>query len=106
MEENVVNEDLGAGGGSDAERANMDILLEVPLAVHVQVGQTRMPLREVLKLGPGSILRLNKQEGEGVELYINGRLIANGQIIQTPEGNVGVEVTSIVNRAERMRSVT
>jgi flagellar motor switch protein FliN/FliY len=105
MEENVVNE-VEDEGTTDNERANMDILLDVPLSVHVQVGQTRMPLREVLKLGPGSILRLNKHEGEGVELYINGRLIANGQIIQTPEGNLGVEVTSIVNRAERMRSVS
>ena len=106
MEENVVNEDVADDGSAAAEQANMDILLDVPLSVHVQVGQTRMPLREVLKLGPGSILRLNKNEGDGVELYINGRLIANGQIIQTPEGNLGVEVTSIVNRAERMRSVS
>ena len=106
MEENVVNEDIADDGAPAAEQANMDILLDVPLVVHVQVGQTRMPLREVLKLGPGSILRLNKNEGDGVELYINGRLIANGQIIQTPEGNIGVEVTSIVTRAERLRSVT
>jgi flagellar motor switch protein FliN/FliY len=106
MEENVVNEDIADDAVAAAEQANMEILLDVPLAVHVQVGQTRMPLREVLKLGPGSILRLNKNEGDGVELYINGRLIANGQIIQTPEGNIGVEVTSIVTRAERLRSVT
>ena len=120
MEENLTpdeeTEDDGQGGfenafgGDDSEpggsgNANIDMLLDIPLSIHVRLGETKMALRDVLKLAPGEIIRLNRSEGDGVELYVNGRMIATGQIIQTPEGNIGVEIGSIVTRAERLRSV-
>jgi flagellar motor switch protein FliN/FliY len=85
--------------------ANLDLVLDIPLAMQVQLGETRMTLREVLKLGVGSLIRLNKSEAESVELYINGKLVATGQIVTTPEGTVGVQVHSIVTRMERIRSL-
>ena len=84
---------------------NLDFVLDIPLAIQVQLGETRLTLREVLKLGAGTLIRLNKSESEAVELYVNGKLIATGQIVTTPEGTVGVQVHSIVTRMERIRSL-
>ncbi len=105
QEENA--EELAAPDEPDAaapQQANIDLLMDIPLAIQVRLGETRMPLRDVLGLAPGATLRLNRSENEPVDLLINGKLIATGHIIQTPEGNVGVEVNSIVTRAERLRS--
>lgn len=84
---------------------HLDLVLDIPLTVQVQLGEARLTLREVLKLGAGSLIRLNKSESEAVELYVNGKLIATGQIVTTPEGTVGVQVHSIVTRLERIRSL-
>lgn len=84
---------------------NLDLVMDIPLAIQVQLGETRMTLREVLKLGAGSLIRLNKSESEAVELFVNGKLVATGQIVTTPEGAVGVQVHSIVTRMERIRSI-
>lgn len=84
---------------------NLDLVMDIPLAIQVQLGETRMTLREVLKLGAGSLIRLNKSESEAVELFVNGKLVATGQIVTTPEGSVGVQVHSIVTRMERIRSL-
>ena len=92
-----------AGGTSGATQANIELLMDIPLSIQVRLGETRLPLREVLSLSPGATLRLNRSDREPVELYVNGKLIGTGQVIQTPEGNVGVEVSSIVTRAERLR---
>ena len=87
------------------ELGNIEMLLDIPLTITVELGEARLPLEEVLRLGPGSVLRLNRGEHEGVDLRVNGKLIATGQIIQLPEGGIGVEVVSIVARAERLRSL-
>ncbi|GIX07177.1 MAG: hypothetical protein KatS3mg115_1580 [Candidatus Poribacteria bacterium] len=87
------------------EFGNIELLLDIPLTITVELGEARLPLEEVLRLGPGSVLRLNRGEHEGVELRVNGRLIATGQIIQLPEGGIGVEVVSIATRSERLRSL-
>ena len=84
-------------------QANIDLLMDIPLSIQVRLGETRMPLRDVLSLSPGSTLRLNRSENDPIQLFVNGKLIGTGQVIQTPEGNVGVEVSSIVTRAERLR---
>lgn len=90
---------------ASAGSANMDLILDIPLTVQVHLGETRLPLRDVLNLNAGSILRLNKNEGDPVELSVNGKLIATGDIVTTPEGAVAVRVTSIVTRMERIRSL-
>ncbi|MBM3215088.1 flagellar motor switch protein FliN [Candidatus Poribacteria bacterium] len=96
---------LTENGDSDAGSANIEMVLDIPLSVQVQLGEVRMSLRDVLKLGSGSMIRLNKSDGDAVDLYVNGKLVANGQIVTTPEGTVGVQVTQIATRMERIRSL-
>jgi flagellar motor switch protein FliN/FliY len=107
MAENKTAESVAEepNGTVEATNANIELVLDIPLALQVQLGEARLPLRDVLRLGPGSVIRLNKSEGDPVELYVNGRLIATGQVVTTPEGSVGVQVNSIVTRMERIRSI-
>jgi len=84
---------------------NLELILDIPLQIDVQLGQTKMPLKEVLELSSGSIIKLNKSESDPVELLINGKLVAEGQIVLTDKNTLGIQVTSIVNRVERIRSL-
>jgi len=82
---------------------NIDLLLDVPLEVTVELGRTRMQIREILELGKGSIVELEKVAGEPVEIYVNGKLIARGEVVTIDE-NFGVKITDIVSRRDRVTS--
>ena len=84
----------GAGG-------NISLLLDVPLTLTVELGRTRQLVRDVLGLGEGSIIELDKLAGEPVDLLVNGKLIAKGEVVVIDE-NFGVRVTDIVSPAERL----
>ena len=68
--------------------------LDVPLNVLIQLGQRSMKVREVLQLKPESIVELPKSAGENVDIYINGKLIAFGEVLQM-EGSAGIRITDV-----------
>lgn len=88
-------------GGPGAQ--GLDLLMDVPLRVTVELGRTRMQIRDVLELGKGSVVELDKLAGEPVDLLVNGKLIARGEVVVIDE-NFGVRVTDIVSPAERLLS--
>ena len=88
----------------ESKMGNIDLLLDVPLQVTVELGRTRMQIREVLELGKGSIVELEKLAGEPVEVYVNGKLIAKGEVVTIDE-NFGVKITDIVSRGERVSNL-
>ena len=75
----------------------MDLLLDVHLDMSVELGRASMSVRDVLQLGPGSIVELDKLGGEPVDVLVNGRLIARGEVVVVDE-NFGVRITEIINR--------
>ena len=79
-----------AGGA----RANLDILKDTPMKVTVELGSTRMNIKKVLDMTRGSIVELNKVAGEPVELFVNGKLVAYGEVI-IMEDKFGLRITSI-----------
>lgn len=85
--------------------ANLDLLMEVELPLCVTFGRRQLPLKDVLKLSSGSIVELNRLVNEPVEVRINNVLIARGEVVVV-DGNYGIRVTEIVNRQERMRSIS
>jgi len=90
------------GQSAPAREANhLDLLMDVPLEVTVELGRTRRQVREVLELGPGSVVELDKLAGEPVDIHINGRLIARGEVVVVEE-NFGVRITDIVNPSNRI----
>ena len=80
---------------------NIDLLLGVTLQVAVEIGRTTLPIRDVLALTPGSIIELDKLAGEKVDILINGRPIAQGEVVVVDE-NFGVRITDVVARQQRL----
>lgn len=89
---------------TDPEPANIGLIMDVPLHVTVELGRRRMLVRDVLELGKGSLIELDKLAGEPVDVFVNGKLIAKGEVVVIDE-NFGVKVTSIVTPAERVRNL-
>jgi flagellar motor switch protein FliN/FliY len=83
---------------------NLDLIVDIPVRITVELGRTRKTIGEVLALGPGSVVELNKMAGEPVDVLVNGKLIARGEVVVIDE-SFGIRVTDIVSRAERIRSM-
>ena len=86
------------------EKGNMELLLDIPLQVSVELGRTKRVLKEILALGVGSIVELDNLAGEPVDILVNGTLIAHGEVVVIGE-NFGVRVTSIVGLQERVKTL-
>lgn len=80
--------------------ANIGLIMDVPLQVTVELGRTRKLIREILELAPGSVVELDKLAGEPVDVLVNGKLIAKGEVVVIDE-NFGVRITDIVSPLER-----
>jgi flagellar motor switch protein FliN/FliY len=91
--------------GEKAGSSNgIDMLLDVSLQVSVELGRTRLQIRDILQLGPGSIVELDKQAGEAVDILVNDKPIAKGEVIIIDE-NFGVRLTSITSVPDRIRNL-
>ncbi|HBG46116.1 MAG TPA: flagellar motor switch protein FliN [Deltaproteobacteria bacterium] len=80
---------------------NMEMLLDIPLTVAVEIGRTRMLVKDLLQLGQGAVVELEKLAGEPMEILVNGRLIARGEAVVVND-KFGVKLTDIVSQSERL----
>src|SRR5579859_8127798 len=94
---------FAATGEGAAAMANIDLILDVQLRVTVELGRKLMSVRDILALGPGSVVELDKVAGEPVDVLVNDRLIATGEVV-VADDNFGVSITDIVNPAKRLSS--
>ena len=79
------------------DRANLDVLMHVPLSVTAELGTCKMEVAEVLKLGAGSIIELDRLAGGPVDLLVNNKLVARGEVVAVDE-NFGVRITELISR--------
>lgn len=79
------------------DRANLDVLMHVPLTVTAELGTSKMSVAEVLKLGTGSIIELDRLAGGPVDLLVNNKLVARGEVVAVDD-NFGVRVTELISR--------
>ena len=84
--------------------SNLDLVLDVPVKLTVELGSCLLPMREVLQLGVGSVVQLDKAADGPVELSINGKLIARGEVVVI-NGNFGLRVTEVVAPKKRLESI-
>ena len=80
------------------------MLLDVPLNITVELGRAEMEIREILSLTKGQVIELDKLAGEPVDVFVNGKLVAKGEVVVMDE-NFGVKISSIVSRQERMQNL-
>jgi flagellar motor switch protein FliN/FliY len=87
-----------------AEARNLNMLLDIPLQVTVELGRTKRSVKEILELASGSIIELDKLAGEPVDILVNSRLIAKGEVVVIDE-NFGVRITDILSKADRLNNL-
>lgn len=97
---------LNGPNARDAEvpELNLDVLLDLNLSMSMEVGRTRIPIRSLLGIVPGSILELDRRAGEPFAVFVNGKLIAQGEVVVVNE-KIGVRFTDVVSTTERARAM-
>jgi len=100
----AVFSDFSTSGTLKEEPRNLQMLFDIPLSVTVELGRTKKLIREILELSPGSIIELDKLAGEPVDILVNNRLIAKGEVVVIEE-NFGVRVTDIISQSERLHKM-
>lgn len=88
----------------ESESKNLNMLMDIPLQVTVELGRTKRSVKEILELSSGSIIELDKLAGEPVDILVNNRLIAKGEVVVIDE-NFGVRVTDIVSQSDRLKKL-
>ena len=83
---------------------NLDFILDIPLKVSVELGRTTVIIKDLLQLGQGSVLELDKLAGEPLEILVNGKLIAKGEVVVVNE-KFGVRLTDIISPVERIETL-
>lgn len=106
--ENAV--DPGVQNGQETSESpepgelELDFILDIPLELSVELGKTRMLVNDLLQLGQGSIIELNKLAGEPLEVYINHKLIARGEVVVVND-KFGVRLTDVITPIDRVKSL-
>lgn len=83
---------------------NLDVILDVPVTLSMEVGRTRIPIRNLLQLNQGSVVELERAAGEPLDVYINGTLIAHGEVVVVNE-KFGIRLTDVISPQERIRKL-
>ena len=99
----------GAAAGATAGKSggavqSLDFILDIPLKVSVELGRTRLPIRDILQLAQGSVVELSKFAGEPLEVLVNDRLIARGEVVVVNE-KFGIRLTDIISPVERIEQL-
>lgn len=98
----VLQEGPPVSSSLSVDQRKLELILDIPLKVTVVLGRTKRPIKEILSLGPGSIVELTALANEPVEVLVNGTLVAKGEVVVVNE-NFGVQITSIVTPQERLQ---
>ena len=90
---------------SEGSIKNLDFILDIPMQVSVQLGSTKMLIRDLLQLGQGSVVELEKLAGEPLEVLVNHQLVARGEVVVVNE-KFGIRLTDVVSAVERIQHLT
>nr|WP_296969220.1 flagellar motor switch protein FliN [Tepidanaerobacter sp. EBM-38] len=89
---------------TSSQSSSLDLILDVPLEVTVELGRTEKTIKEILEISSGTIIELDKMAGEPADILVNGKLVAKGEVVVIDE-NFGVRITEIINSIDRVKSL-
>ena len=98
-----VFEQFGGAGGATAHN-DLDMILDIPVQLTVELGHTKMPIKNLLQLAQGSVVELAGMAGEPLDVLINGFLIAQGEVVVVND-KLGIRLTDIITPSERLRRI-
>lgn len=90
--------------GDIKQSPNLDFILDIPLEISVELGRTKIPISDLLQLGQGSVIELAKMTGEPLEILVNQRLVARGEVVVIND-KFGVRLTDVISPAERVKQL-
>jgi len=94
-------ENLEDDNGGDDGEVNLDVILDVPVDISMEIGRTKISIRNLLKLNQGSVIELDRLAGEPMDVLINGTLIAHGEVVVVND-KFGIRLTDVISPAERI----
>lgn len=93
-----------ASPSNNATPVNLDVILDVPVTLAMEVGRTRISIRNLLQLNQGSVVELDRAAGEPLDVFVNGTLVAHGEVVVIND-KFGIRLTDVVSPAERVRKL-
>ena len=99
--ENIQAGPVAKEGSPDV---NLEVILDVPVTLSMEVGRTRIPIRSLLQLNQGSVVEFDRAAGEALDVFVNGTLVAHGEVVVVNE-KFGIRITDVVSPAERIRKL-
>lgn len=100
--ENVTLDKLQSS--SSGEDLNLDVILDIPVTISMEIGNTKINIRNLLQLNQGSVVELDRMAGEPLDVVVNGTLIAHGEVVVVNE-KFGIRLTDIISPAERVKKL-
>ncbi|WP_372863978.1 flagellar motor switch protein FliN [Spongiibacter sp.] len=115
LRQQIEAEESGEPGSSEVLRQarlrersasvpDLDMVMDIPVRITLEVGGSEMPIRELLQLQQGAVVELDRQAGEPLDVLVNGRLIARGEVVVV-EDKLGIRLTEVVSAGERLQSL-
>src|SRR3954465_207931 len=92
------------GAGEVGKDVNLEVILDVPVTLSMEVGRTRIPIRNLLQLNQGSVVELDRAAGEPLDVFVNGTLVAHGEVVVVNE-KFGIRLTDVISPPERIRKL-
>ena len=99
-----IFEQFNSSGTTTAQRADLDMILDIPVQLEVQLGRTKIAIKNLLQLAQGSVVELDGMAGEPMEVLVNGCLIAQGEVVVVNE-KFGIRLTDVITPSERIRKL-
>ncbi|MEJ2686125.1 MAG: flagellar motor switch protein FliN [Gammaproteobacteria bacterium] len=90
--------------GPANEDSNLDVILDIPVTIAMEIGRTRISIRNLLQLNQGSVVELDRLAGEPMDVLVNGTLVAHGEVVVINE-KFGIRLTDVVSPAERVKKL-
>lgn len=90
--------------GLPGSEANLDVILDIPVTMSMEIGRTEIPIHNLLQLNQGSVVELDRLAGEPMDVLINGTLIAHGEVVVVNE-KFGIRLTDVISPAERVKKL-
>lgn len=95
---------VAESGGPNMGDANLDVILDIPVNISMEVGASKISIRNLLKLNQGSVIELERLAGEPLDVLVNGTLIAHGEVVVVNE-KYGIRLTDVISAAERIQKL-
>lgn len=96
--------EVSEGGGSGTFSADLDVILDIPVTISMEVGNTQIAIRNLLQLNQGSVIELDRLAGEPLDVLVNGTLIAHGEVVMVNE-KFGIRLTDVISPSERIKKL-